>query len=94
MTEYARHHRASREIIIVPVPYEIGSPKHGREVKPARYPSNQHQPWRPATFPPRPTKAQRMSEFMRRVQKQSEEVREMLRPDAALLREWLSAANF
>ena len=73
MTEYARHHRASREIIVVPVPYEIGSPKHGREVKPPAYRHDQHQPWRPATRPP--NKAEKFARFLDRIRKQEQDIR-------------------
>jgi hypothetical protein len=91
MTEYARHHRASREIIIVPVPYEIGSPKHGREVKPRNYPHQRREAWRPATRPP--SKAERIARWLDGVRRQEEAVREMLKPDLALLKaRWGMAA--
>jgi hypothetical protein len=76
MTDSFRHHRASREIIIVPVP--VAGPDYGRQGKPPAYRHNQHQPWKPQRDIPA-TKAQRMSEFMRRVQQQTEDAREFMR---------------
>jgi hypothetical protein len=90
MTEYARHHRASREIILVPVP--VAGPAFGRQPKPGRYPSNPREAWRPATKPP--TKAERVKRFLDGVRRQEEAIRELLRPDAAGLAEWVSAASF
>jgi hypothetical protein len=53
----ARRHHASREIVFIAVPFEGGSPKPERQVKP-RYPKQVHQPaWRPRTKPPGKTKA-------------------------------------
>jgi hypothetical protein len=76
MTDSFRHHRASREIIIVPVPYEIGSPKHGREVKPGRYPRQDRSPWKPQRdIPAKPNKAEALRRFLERVNRQNEEVR-------------------
>ena len=76
MTDSFRHHRASREIILVPVPYEIGSPKEGRRLRPPRYPSNPHQPWRPQRdIPAKPNKAEALRRFLERVNRQNEEVR-------------------
>ena len=75
MTDF-RYHRASREIIIVPVPYEIGSPKEGRRGKPGRYPSNPREPWRPQRdIPTKPNKAEALRRFLERVNRQNEEVR-------------------
>jgi hypothetical protein len=68
MTEYYRSHTATRPVILV-----IGSPEPQRHGKPPRYPHQTRQPWRPATRPP--TKAERVIEFIRRVQKQDNEVR-------------------
>jgi hypothetical protein len=78
MSDSFRHHRASRDVQIVLVPYEIGSPKEGRRLRPPRYPSNPHEPWRPQRYIPA-TKAQRLGEFMRRVQQQTEDAREFMR---------------
>jgi hypothetical protein len=93
MTDY-RHHHAVRDVqvVLVPVPYEIGSPKEGRRGKPGRYPSNPREPWRPATRPP--NKAERLVRFLEDLHKRTEDARSMLRPDARLLAEWVSAANF
>ena len=89
----ARHHHASREIIIVPVPvpYEIGSPKVAREVKP-RYPRQDRlPPWRPRTKPP--SKAERIGRWLDAWRRQEEALREIMRPDAASLKAWLSRAG-
>jgi hypothetical protein len=40
------------------------------------------------SIPSRPNKAERLIEFMRRCAEQEAFPREMLKPDAALLREW------
>ncbi len=72
-------------IIFIPVEVPAaGSPKTLREVKPGPYRRNPHEPWRPQTKPP--SKAERLIEFMRRVQKQDAEVRAMLRPSASMVR--------
>jgi hypothetical protein len=49
-----RHHRASRDVqvIIVPVPFESGSPAPLKWAKPSKYPFTQREAWRPATKPP------------------------------------------
>jgi hypothetical protein len=40
-----RHHRASRDAQIVFIlPFEVGSPKTAREIKPPRYPSDRREP--------------------------------------------------
>jgi hypothetical protein len=50
-----------------------GSPESLRQIKPPRYPRQQRDHWLPRTKPP--TKAERVIEFIRRVQKQDNEVR-------------------
>jgi hypothetical protein len=82
MSDHYRRHHASREIIFVPVPYEVGTPRETHRVKPGRYPRDRREAWRPATRPPKLNKAQRMGEFMRRVQQQEEIIREFMKPDA------------
>jgi hypothetical protein len=79
MTDY-RHHHAVRDVqvVLVPVPYEIGSPKEDRRGKPLPYPRQERSPWKPQRDIPA-TKAQRMGEFMRRVQQQTEDAREFMR---------------
>ena len=78
MSDY-RHHTACRDRIIF-VPIEVpaaGSPKSLREVKPSRpYPSNQRQPWRPASRPP--SKAAASVELLRRIAGQDELVRQFM----------------
>jgi hypothetical protein len=85
-----RHHRASREIIIVPVPYavpapvveapeplEIGSPKIGRIMRP-RYPAQPDRPapWKPAQHPPRRiSKAERLARFLDAIARQDNEIK-------------------
>ena len=96
----ARHHHATREIIIVPmpvvVPYavetpapmEIGSPKVGRIARPAPFERNVLPAWKPATKPPR-NKAERFIRFIDNWRKQDAAIREFMKPNAALLRMWL-----
>jgi hypothetical protein len=91
IADYRHHAAARREIIFVTIPV-AGTVRETHRVKPPAYKHSQHQPWRPATRPP--TKAQRMSEFMRRVQQQSEAVRELLKPNASMLKAWRSGASF
>ncbi len=92
----ARHHRVSREIIIVPVPYpvpveapEAGSPELIRQTKPS-YPRQDRLPaWRPAQHPPRRlNKAERVVEFWRRCAEQEEALRDILKPNAAMFKAW------
>jgi hypothetical protein len=82
MTDDRRHHVATRrEIIFVEVPV-AGTVKETHRAKPPAYRHSQHQPWRPAHDIPvtrPPTKAQRLGEFMRRVQQQTEDAREVMR---------------
>jgi hypothetical protein len=66
-----RHHRA--QVIIVPVPFEGGSPKEGRRQPPPAYKRNAHEPWRPATRPP--SKAEALRKLLERVDRQNEEER-------------------
>jgi hypothetical protein len=74
MTASFRHHRASREIIIVPVP--VAGPAFGRQPKPGRYPSNPREPWKPQRdIPAKPNKAEALRRFLERVNRQNEEVR-------------------
>jgi hypothetical protein len=87
---YRRHVATRREIVFIEVP--VAGPAFGRQPKPARYPSQQRQPWRPATRPP--SKAERLVRWLDQCRRQEEAVREMLRPDAAGLAEWVSAARF
>jgi hypothetical protein len=90
MSDHYRHHHASREIILVPVPYEVGTPRETHRVKPPAYRPNQHQPWRPRTKPP--SKAERVVRFLDQCKRQEEAIREMLWPDVRLLAEWRSGA--
>ena len=74
MAEYYRSHTATRPVILV-----IGSPEPQRHGKPPRYPSTQREHWRPQrAIPVKQRKAERMIEFIRRVQKQDNEVRDFM----------------
>jgi hypothetical protein len=84
MSENFRHHRASREIVFVAVPVPAaGSPAPLNQAKPPRYPSTQREPWRPAQHPPRRSKAQRLVDLMRELDRRAEDARAMLRPTSA-----------
>ena len=61
---YRRHVATRREIVFIEVPV-AGSPKTLREVKPGRYPSNPREPWRPATRPPKLSKAEQAERIQR-----------------------------
>ena len=85
-----RHHRVSREIIIVEVP-AAGSPKTLREVKPGSYRRNQLEPWRPArAIPSRPRKAERLARFLDAIAEQDRVAREFMKPDAVPMRAWFA----
>jgi hypothetical protein len=77
MAENFRHHRASREIIFVPVPCG-GSPEVIRQNKPGRYPHQRPQHW--SGPPKRQSKAEALHQFLRRIAEKEAEVRRMLRP--------------
>jgi hypothetical protein len=85
-----RHHRASRDVqvILVPVPV-AGSPEPFPRKPPPRYPFTQREPWRPAQHPPRRSKAQRIVDLMRELDRRAEDARQMLKPNAAGLKAWL-----
>jgi hypothetical protein len=96
MSDDYRHHRAHAPAVIivpVPVPMEIGSNRVLREVKPPKYPHNSREHWRPAQHPPRLTKPQRLAKWLDGWAQQDQVIREYMRPDAALLRAWLSGAG-
>ena len=63
--------------MLVPIPFEGGSPKPVDARRPPAYPHQKRDHWQPRTKPP--TKAERVIEFMRRVQKQDNEVRAFMR---------------
>ena len=60
MAEAYRHHRATPQVIIVPVPCG-GSPEPVRNVKPGKYPHDKREPWRPQRAIP--NKAERLRRF-------------------------------
>jgi hypothetical protein len=72
-----RHHRASREIIFVPVPVG-GSPEPFREVKPGQFKRNPPTHWRPAQAIP--SKGKATLELMRQIAAQETILRGLLRP--------------
>lgn len=79
MAEPFRHHRASREIIFVPVPCG-GSPEPHRQAKPPRYPANPRSPWRPQRAIPSQGKAEALKRLLREFQRQDDVARDMLTP--------------
>ena len=84
-----RHHHASRDVQIVLVPVPVaGTVKETHRVKPGSYPRNRREAWRPATRPP--NKAERVARWLDQWKRQEEAIREMLRPDANLLKAWRS----
>jgi hypothetical protein len=87
-----RRHCAHRDVqvVLVPVPFEGGSPKTVRPVKP-QYPKRQrHEHWRGP--PRRISKAEVLRRFLRDIAENDRRAREMMRPDAAALKAWLRAA--
>jgi hypothetical protein len=91
MTDYS-HHRASRDVQVVLVPIPVaGTIRETHRAEPPRYPYDRREAWRPATRPP--TKAQRVGRWLDQLRRQEEAVREMLKPDLALLKaRWGMAA--
>jgi hypothetical protein len=69
-----RHHHAVH-VIFVETPV-AGSPKPVDARRPPAYPHQRREYWRPRTRPP---SVERVIEFMRRVQKQDNEVRAFMR---------------
>jgi hypothetical protein len=89
MSDSYRHHVATRrEIIFVEVP--VAGPAFGRQPKPARYPHQRREAWKPATRPP--NKAERLVRWLDQCRRQEEIIREFMKPDARLLAEWRSGA--
>lgn len=84
-----RHHVARPAVVLI-LP-EAGSPKTVRTVKP-RYPSQTpREHW--GGPPRRISKAEALQRLLRRITEQNEAVREMMRPDLALLKaRWGMAA--
>jgi hypothetical protein len=76
MAENFRRHHAQRDVQIVLVPFEIGSPKEARQVKPGRYPSNPREAWRPQrAIPAKRGKAEALRKLLERMNRQSEDIR-------------------
>jgi len=85
MTETFGHHRASRDvqIVLVPVP-QAGSPQPLKWAKPAKYPVQRREAWRPQRFiPAKQRKAERIVQIMRELDRREADVRAMLRPTNA-----------
>jgi hypothetical protein len=89
-----RHHRASGDVqvIIVPVPFESGSPAPLNRGKPPAYPVNQRSPWRPQTKPPKQRQAERIVKLMRELAEREADARSLLTPRPDLMRAWLAKA--
>jgi hypothetical protein len=82
-----RHHVAAR-IVIVEVP-SAGSPEPPHRTKPPPYKRGAPTHWRPQTRPPN-RKAAGLERMLREFQRQDEIVRDAMRPNAALMQQWLS----
>jgi hypothetical protein len=88
----ARHHHASRDVAVVFVEVPVGgSPKEANRQPPPRYPRNSRQPWRPRTKPPN-RKAEGLRRLFGEFERQDRIVREMMKPDAAMLKAWMSGS--
>ena len=90
MTDFRRH--VATRVIVVPVPYEVGTVKETHRVKPPAYRHGQREAWRPATRPP--NKAERIARWLDQMKRQEEIVREFMKPDATLLKAWLTEGRF
>jgi hypothetical protein len=66
-----RHHVAHPVVVLVP--FESGSPKSAREVKPREYPAQRREHWRPATRPP--SKAAATKRLIDSIVKQDQDIR-------------------
>lgn len=85
MSDDFRHHRAGRDrIIIVPVPYEAGSPKQKFMPPPGEYKRDQPEHWRPAQRPP--SKAQKVRNLLDGITRSDQAAREFM--DAARRASW------
>ena len=78
--------------MVVPV-YESGSPKEADRQRPGPDKRDQPAPWRPARaiLPGGIGKA--LVEFLRRCAAQEQALREFMKPDAAMMREWWSTGR-
>ena len=81
MSESYRHHRAHAggpsNTVVVFVPIEGGSPKEANRGRPAPYPSNRREPWRPATRPP--SKAAATVRLLNAIARQDMEIAEFMK---------------
>ena len=76
MADDRRHHRVSREIVLVPI--VIGSPEPLKWAKPPAYPSSRRPPWRPARAIP--SKASASKRLLDSIIENEAAARNMLRP--------------
>lgn len=76
-------HAPATIVVLVPVP-SAGSPEPARSAKPGPYPRQDRTPWRPATRPP--NRGEKLARFLDAIRRSDEAARQMLRPNAALLR--------
>ena len=73
-----RHHVATRPVVVfVPVPCG-GSPAPLDRSKPAKYPFQHREAWRPADKPPRLSKAEATKRLFDAIRRQDEIVREFM----------------
>ena len=88
MTDHYRHHHAARDVQIVLVPVPVADTiKETRRSRPPNYPHDRREPWCPRSKPP--NKAERIVRFLDQCKRQEEAIREMMHPDANLLKAWL-----
>ena len=86
-----RHRHANRDIIIVPVPVPVAGADWRKQIKPPNYPQQQRQHWNPRTTPP--SKAVASKRLLDAIVRQDQIVREFMRPDAAMIKAWLSPSS-
>jgi hypothetical protein len=86
MTEDYRRHHATNVVFV------IGSPEPLRRQPPPAYKRNQWSPWRPATRPPRLSKAEVLRRFLDAINRNDEAARAVMTPRPDLMRAWLGKA--
>jgi hypothetical protein len=88
MPEARRHHAHAPGQVIV---FVGGSPEPLRRGKPAPYPVQHREAWRPRTKPPN-RKAEALIRLLDGIRRNDEIARAMLTPRADLVRKWLARA--
>ena len=78
MSESFRHHRASREIVFVPI--VIGSPEPFPHRPPPKYPSSRPAPWRPQRAIPSNSKGAATVRLLDAISRNEAAARQMLTP--------------